>query len=281
MNDRSMIDYLVVGHVTRDVTPNGLVAGGTVTYSSRVAQALGCRTAVVTSAAQDIDLNQIFPGMEVIRVPSDKTTTFENTYTEQGRKQVLRQVASKIRASDIPVDWQRARVVHLGPVANEIAPDVISLFSNSLVGLTPQGWYRRWNDDGQVYIANWPGAEEVIKLAGAVVVSPEDLPTREVVDQLREWCQLVFLTLQSKGSIVYFHGESQRIAAPSVQEVNPTGAGDVFAASLFVRLYQTRGNPWEAAKFANQVAATSVSVSGLTDKMNLIKRTLKEKESGL
>ena len=56
MNDRSIIDYLVVGHVTRDITPNGWVAGGTATYSSLVAQALGCRTAVVTSAAQDIDL---------------------------------------------------------------------------------------------------------------------------------------------------------------------------------------------------------------------------------
>ena len=133
MNDRSMIDYLVVGHVTHDVTPNGLVAGGTVTFSSRVAQALGCRTAVVTSAARDLDLDQIFPGMDIIRVPAARTTTFENIYTDHGRKQIIHSAAEKISAEHIPSEWRRAKIVHLGPISNELSPDLVSIFSNSLV----------------------------------------------------------------------------------------------------------------------------------------------------
>ncbi len=40
-------------------------------------------------------------------------------------------------------------------------------------------------------------------------------------------------------------------------EVDPTGAGDIFAASFFVRLHTTR-DPWEAARFATNLAAFSV-----------------------
>ena len=87
MNDRSVIDYLAIGHVSQDITPDGPVAGGSVTFSSRVAQVLGCRTAVVTSAADDFDLDSIFPEIEVIRVSSPETTTFENQYSALGRKQ--------------------------------------------------------------------------------------------------------------------------------------------------------------------------------------------------
>ncbi len=274
MNDRTMIDYLVVGHVTHDVTPNSPVVGGTVTYSSRVAQALGCRTAVVTSAARDLDLDQIFPGMEIVRVPAAKTTTFENVYTVYGRKQIIHSIAEKITIEHIPDEWRRAKIVHIGPISNEVSPDLVSIFSSSLVGITPQGWFRRWKDDGQVYISDWPGAKEVLKLAGAVIVSPEDLPGKETIERIREWCQLVVLTLQSSGSRVYFRNESRAIAAIDVDEVNPTGAGDIFATAFLIRLYQTRGNPWEAAEFANRIAATSVSHQGLVDKIEAIKLSI-------
>jgi sugar/nucleoside kinase (ribokinase family) len=269
-----MIDYLVVGHVTHDLNPNGPVAGGTVTYSSRVAQALGCRTAVVTSAARDLDLDQIFPGMVIIRVPAAKTTTFENVYSDRGRKQFIHSVAEKITVEHIPEDWRRAKIVHLGPISNELDPDLVSIFSNSLVGITPQGWFRRWKDDGQVYIDDWPEAEEVLKLAGAVIVSPEDLPSKKTIKHIRKWCRLVVLTLQSSGSRVYFRNESRPIAAPDVNEVNPTGAGDIFATAFLIRLYQTRGNPWEAAEFANRIAAISVSHKGLVEKIEAIKKSI-------
>ena len=269
-----MIDYLVVGHVTHDVTPNGPVAGGTVTYSSRVAQALGCRTAVVTSAARDLDLDQIFPGMEIIRVPAARTTTFENIYTAHGRKQIIHNVAETITVEHIPDDWRRAKIVHLGPICNEVSPDLVSIFSNSLVGITPQGWFRRWKEDGQVYIDDWPEAEEVLKLAGAVIVSPEDLPNKETIERIREWCQVVVLTLQSSGSRVYFRNESRPIAAADINEVNPTGAGDIFATAFLIRLYQTRGNPWEAAEFANRIAAISVSHQELAEKIEAIKKCI-------
>jgi sugar/nucleoside kinase (ribokinase family) len=44
--------------------------------------------------------------------------------------------------------------------------------------------------------------------------------------------------------------------------VDPTGAGDIFAAAFFTRLLKTR-DPWEAARFATLLASYSVSRVGL------------------
>ena len=43
------VDYLIIGHITRDLTPDGPHLGGTVTYSALMAQALGLRVGIVTS----------------------------------------------------------------------------------------------------------------------------------------------------------------------------------------------------------------------------------------
>jgi sugar/nucleoside kinase (ribokinase family) len=44
--------------------------------------------------------------------------------------------------------------------------------------------------------------------------------------------------------------------------VDPTGAGDIFAAAFFTRLLSTR-DPWEATRFATLVASCSVTRVGL------------------
>ena len=71
-----MIDYLLIGHVTADLTPHGPKPGGAVTFASRVAHVLGCKTAVLTSAAPDYDLRQALPeGVDFVCLPAPQTTT--------------------------------------------------------------------------------------------------------------------------------------------------------------------------------------------------------------
>ena len=48
---------------------------------------------------------------------------------------------------------------------------------------------------------------------------------------------------------------------PGRREVDPTGAGDVFAAAYLIRYHET-GDPYEAAQFANLVASFSVEAPG-------------------
>ncbi len=271
VSDQAAIDYLVVGHVCHDITPSGKVAGGTAVYSALAAQALGCRTAVLTSAGSDYDFEKVLPGIAIHNVPADRTTTFENYYTPSGRQQVLHAVAKTLEANHVPQLWQRASIVHLGPVAREIAPDLVRLFSNSLIGLTPQGWYRGWDGDGRISARDWPEAAEVIPFAAAVILSMEDVPGKKTFNTIRQLSPLVVLTQRSDGCIVYCRDEARRIPAPSVTEVNPTGAGDIYATTFLIRLHQTKGNPWEAAAFANRIAAHSVEHDSLPAKLKAIK----------
>lgn len=279
MNSDVVVDYLLVGHVCHDLTPSGPVAGGTVTYSGRVARTLGCRTAVLTSSASDFDLERELPDITTRSVPAGETTTFENVYTPEGRQQNVRAVAKTLTSADLPAAWNRAKIVHLGPIANEVDPGIISRFSNSLIGLTPQGWFRRWDEDGRVYVVDWPAAAAVMPLAAAVILSLEDLPDPEMLNQIREWAPIVILTEQAGGCTVYHGGEARQIPAPRVEEVNPTGAGDIFAASFFVRLYQTKGNIRESAEFANRMAANSVAYEDMASKLEAIRRLQKRSKT--
>jgi sugar/nucleoside kinase (ribokinase family) len=264
----SHFDYLAIGHITRDISPQGYVAGGTVTFAGRTAQALGCRTAILTSSDPHSEVLNALHGLEVELVPSAGTTTFENIYGPTGRKQVLHQRATVLRAEHLPAGWERPAIVHLAPVAAEVDPDLIDAFSNSLIGLTPQGWMRAWDGEGRVTARAWAEAETFFPRAAAVILSEEDLPDEALLRQFRQWAPLLVLTRGAAGCTVFVAGKRRDIPAPEVVEVNPTGAGDIFAAAFLVRLYQTKGNPWEAARFANQIAAHSVAHPDLLSKVS-------------
>ena len=53
------IDYLMIGHITRDETPDGPRLGGTATFSSLMAKALGLRVGIVTSWGADLPLGPL------------------------------------------------------------------------------------------------------------------------------------------------------------------------------------------------------------------------------
>ena len=276
MSQGEGVDYLVIGHITNDITPNGIVTGGTVAYGGRVAQVLGCRPAVLSSAAPDFAWQDALPGMRVHSVPAADTSTFENIYTPDGRIQIIHAVAGRLQADDVPDAWKRAPIVHLAPLTNEVDTEIVHQFSNSLIGITPQGWLRGWDENGYVYARAWEAARVVLPQVTAVVLSTEDLLDDRMLHRYREWANLLVLTQGADGCTVFLGDESRHIPAPAVTEVEATGAGDIFAAAFFVRLQQTKGNPWEAARFANQIAARSVTQRGLDAKINHIARYHRE-----
>lgn len=274
MREGDVVDYLVLGHLCRDITPQGRVLGGTAAYASSVARTLGCRAAVVTSSAEGEDWPNEVPGVSIACRPAPQTTTFENVYAPEGRTQTLHARAETITLQDIPLAWRNAPIVHLGPVADEVDPVVFDALSSSLIGLTPQGWMRQWDENGRVQATYWRQAERYLPLAAAVIISEEDLLDDDMLDRYRRWSKILVLTRGSDGCSVFMNGEQQSFASPQVAEVNLTGAGDSFAAAYFVRLYQTRGNPWESARFANEVASASITAVSLPAKLKAIEEIL-------
>ncbi len=272
------IDYLAIGHITRDLIPDGDKLGGAVSFSSRLAQALGCKTAVLTSSGLDFQWQHELSGIEIVSIAAEETTTFENVYTPAGRMQTISGVAAPILAEHVPEDWQRASIVFFGPVADEIDPNIVYLFSNSMLCLSPQGWHRQWDENGLVSQKAWRKMAEILPLAAAVVVSTEDLPDEETLDEYVDLCKLLVVTRGADGCTVYYDDEIRHLPTRQAKEVDATGAGDVFATAYFVRLYQTGGNPWEAARFANDIAALSVEYSGVTAKVTAVQDYLKRND---
>jgi len=256
------VDYLVIGHITVDLTPAGPVLGGSAVYAALTARALGLRVGVVTVRGNEIPL----AGLEeitVVAAEAEASTTFENVYAPTGRIQYLRQVAPKVDFATVPEIWKRAKIIHLAPVAQEVESLLPADFRPTLLGLTPQGWFRARDEAGKVRPCNWLEAELALAQAGAAVFSLEDVAGNETaIEQMAHATRVLAVTEAAAGARLFWHGDVRRFRPPTVVEIDPTGAGDIFAAAFFIRLLKTR-DPWEAARFANRMAAISVTRPGM------------------
>ncbi len=263
-------DYLVIGHITKDLIAEGFTIGGTAMYAAVTAHRLGQRAAIVTSAEADLVLPPIFDGIHVVRTPSPATTTFRNIYTNGVRQQYVSALADPIRPQAIPVEWRQIPLVHLGPLVGEVDESLVHQFAGSRVIATPQGWFRSWDETGHVSLGKWPGAEQLLPYLTALVLSDEDVRGDAVfVECYAPLTRTLVLTHGPRGATVYHAGQVRHFPTRPAHEVDPTGAGDVFAAAFLIRLRETAqssgdGDPWEAARFANVVASFSVEGRGVS-----------------
>ncbi len=259
----SPVDYLVIGHLTKDITPNGNRLGGTAAYSALTARALGMRVGIVTSVGSDLDLSPL-EGIQIAALPDEQSTTFENIQTPLGRVQYVYHTAPDLGFHLIPEAWRSTPIVHLGPIAQETDPGIIRGFPTAFIGVTPQGYLRAWNDQGRVYPCEWPEARFVLEQASAAVLSIEDVQGDESrIEEMASSIRILVVTEAAAGARLFWNGDVRRFTPPQETEVDPVGAGDIFATAFFSRLYSTR-DPWEAARFATQLAAISVTRPGIT-----------------
>jgi 1D-myo-inositol 3-kinase len=257
-------DFVAVGHVTRDLLAFGESRlGGTVSYASVTVARLGLLAAVCTSAARDFDFVSLLDGIAPCIVSSRQTTTFENIYDGESRRQRLLARAAQLRASHLPPEWREARVALLGPVANEVATDWLGAFPHALLGATAQGWLRSWDRSGRVKAKPWPAARWILPRLDVLIVSETDvLQDNSVFAYYANLVRVLVVTRGSRGSTVYWRGQRHHVEACPARLVDPTGAGDVFAAAFLVRLLEV-DDPVQAAEFASAAASLSIEGQGL------------------
>lgn len=256
------LDYLIVGHVTVDQLPSGITLGGTATYSSLTAARLGKRVGLLTSAAYEPGLIDILGDVRVARLPAEETTRFVNEYTDGVRDQRLEAVAESLSAKQLLREWRDAPIVHLAPVAHELEGDLLNAFPRAFLGVTPQGWMRAWDEQGHVCPAAWQNANAVLGRANAVVLSAEDVANPADLEAWTQRARALVVTHGRAGAVVYHPGgPSHSPAFVADQEIDPTGAGDVFAAAFFIRLTEST-DPVASADFANCVASFAVEKCG-------------------
>ena len=258
--------FLAVGHVCMDVVRDrvrGVEAvrpGGTATYAALTARNLGLRTAVVTSAAE-YPFHDVLPGIRVHSVPAEQTTVFRNYYDSGGRRQVLARRAGDIAMSDVPSAWRSAGVVLLGPLARELPLDAAGWFDAGLIGATAQGWLRTWDEEGRVSAGATP-PDAMPGNLDLLVFSEADARPGTVAG----WEHRASVLAHTRGPRgvrlrVGVDGSWHDIPAVPANEVDPTGAGDVWAAAYLVR-YSEVADAFEAARFACAAGGLCVEAPG-------------------
>jgi 1D-myo-inositol 3-kinase len=255
--------FLAIGHVTTDLVGGQEIPGGTAFYSATQALALGLRVRVLTSASRDWSGHRLLRGAEVHLLESEATTTFAYETVIGERRGRLTLAARPLRPVDLPPLWAESEVALLCPVFQETAPAFAHSLRATLLGLSPQGWMRRRGPSGAIERAPWAGAEAVLARSSAVFFSEQDAADADQV--AREWAhhtRLVVLTRGARGATIFTDSSVLHVPAAPAREVDPTGAGDVFATAFLIALYEG-APPREAAEFAAAAAACAVEAPGV------------------
>ena len=274
-------EFISIGHVTYDIYPGERLIGGSTVYSSITACNLGLSTGIITSRGLDFSGDGLLKRINVSGSLSPHTTTFCNSYYQGKRKQIVNNIANRIKKKQIPKGWDKAKIVHICPVADEVDQGIFPLFKDSLVGLTPQGLMRRWNEKGAVCPKKWVPVLKVSSLVNVLIFSEEDIADfPEVLESYKSLIEIVILTRGAEGSILFWKGKEISFSAFKTEEKDPTGAGDVFAAAFLVQYYKT-GDPIGSSRFANCVASFAVEEKGTAGIPNIDQLTKRANIMGI
>lgn len=264
-------EYLAVGHITVDLLPDGSpVLGGTALYSALTAARFGLRTAVITRGnftrhgdAIGDALNQYAEEIEIILQSSQQPTVFTNATAAGRRVQTIHSWAGRIDLNGIPAHWRAAEIVHLAPVAQEIDPRQAGRLSPAFLGATPQGWMRRWppSHSGSVSLGSLRLPSEILSRIDAMVLNAEEQSLAR--DQIEAVSSrgLVAITRGPQPAQILDRGRLFEVPSFPARMVDDAGAGDVFAAALFI-LRANHESTISAGRMAAAAAAKRIQGQG-------------------
>ena len=246
------------------MTPEGPRLGGAAAYAGLLVSRFGAPVTILTAVDGAFPYLEALAGIPVRQVRSRNRTRFRNRYrTDGSREQTVLSRAATIPESEIHrtvAELPPGSAVLYAPVADELGGSGALPRPRGragLAGAAPQGLIRRWDAAGRVSI-HWSAAA-LERLAGLDFLS---LSEAEFPEGAEFRVPLVAVTRGRHGAVLRRSGfPATGIPAVPGAEVDPTGAGDVFAAALFMGLWN--GAPAEdAARLAAAAAAISVESPG-------------------
>lgn len=205
---------------------------------------------------------------------SVETGGFSLIYDEKGDRELgILGVAEQIPVSQISIETPD--FILLGPILGEISVELgmfISTSFDSPIILDPQGTLRDIENGSIVHDMS----EQFIKLAGiSTVVKANELETRIVtgieprdepkkaVRALYDFgCKIAIVTLAEAGSVIFDGEEYYKIPAYTANAIDPTGAGDTYAAGFITKYLETPDDLQAVGCFASAVASIMVEQSG-------------------
>ena len=256
-------EFVVVGHVTLDRFGDVVRPGGGALYAAITAYRLGLSVGILTSHGADFPLEVLPPQIEVVTLEAAQTTAFEHDTHDGQRVMRVTDAARPLGVDDVPEDWGGAPIVLLAPVLNEVDPLIATAFGEASLGAAAQGWLRGLGENGTVTPVTWAPPEFLLGRLQALFLSREDVGA-DVAGAVEIFQQVPVgaLTAGDAGALLFVNGERFEVRPRPAQEIDSTGAGDVFAASFLVA-YQREGDAWDAAAVAACAASLAVEGEGI------------------
>lgn len=197
-------------------------------------------------------------GVKVVLQQDKSYTSFYNDYTSGSRVQKLLGKTSKINF-DLNVKFD---AIHINPLFKEVDIELIEKAKKAckLVSLDVQGLVREEKDSivfGK-FLENrkdWLRNVDILKVGEeeAKFVSEEKDYESICKDLQPLGPKIVALTLGERGSLILAK-EFYHIPAFPTNTIDPTGAGDVYAAAFLIKYFETN-NVKEAGLFASAAAS--------------------------
>jgi sugar/nucleoside kinase (ribokinase family) len=230
----------IVGSLARDLVEGRPPRpGGGVYYAARALRIVGAPAVVATKCAPE-HRTELLPhlaafGFPVTWRPSRSTTSFAFHYEGDTRIMRVESVGDPWSPDDLGADVMRADWVHVAALLRSDFPsEVLARLARAQgISLDAQALVRRptvgplvLDDDydpavlEHVRVLKLSEEEAEVVLGAVSTDSVRALGVREVL-----------VTLGSRGSIVFAEGREERISVDPRMKVDPTGAGDAFAAA--------------------------------------------------
>jgi len=277
-------DIAVVGHFSMDsiILPGKqpcTILGGAVAYVSLVARVLGASASVISKVGGDFPeayMSQLKEAgvdtSNIVKVSSERTTSFELTYNQglSSRELRLRSQGSPIMAEELPSSF-RSKVAHVAPIASEISYEVVERLRDQCeyLSIDPQGMTRRFNKKKGNVTNSARMDKRILSLVDIYKSSLDEIQVLTGKPELEEAVkavhglgpETVIVTMGAKGSVLSSQDDFFEVpACKSTQVVDPTGAGDVFMGAFLAEHIHQEELFWCACVGA---AAASLVVEGV------------------
>jgi sugar/nucleoside kinase (ribokinase family) len=274
-----VFDYIKTPLVDTEIR----ILSGCSTNACLAASKLGAETALVGRIGDDFR-DQFDAGLKKHKIqgsvyPSKETGGFSLIYYDTignrsldvlGRAEPISEVSPPVLAD---TDF-----VIVGPILGEVSLDVlrdVKANCGGLLLLDPQGMLRVIDSGGRIDHVRNPDIDAMIALCDVVKANEVEaeiitgIHPRTSEDALREstirlhalGCKIAIVTLAAEGSAAYDGITYWRIPAYATNAVDPTGAGDTYAAGFMVG-YLLFNDIKEACFYGSCVASVMVENVG-------------------
>ncbi len=264
--------------ITPFLHPNGRVLSGCSTNACLALVKLGENATLIGTVGEDfrseIQADLELRGIDYELSHAEQTGGFKLIYDHTGNRDLsVLGVAAPVPVysnGNHPIDF-----VLLGPILGEVDSDLARHVRQTIAApilLDPQGLLRRIVDGNIVHVMSESYAEiarisTVVKaneVEARVItgIDPRQDPEGAVKALYQTGCKIAVVTLAEAGSIIYDGVNLYPIPAYATHAIDPTGAGDTYAAGFMTKYLETPDDLTAVGCFASSVASVMVENSG-------------------